>query len=167
MTSIRKFLALFAILAISTVSLTAQEVTDEQLDKFAAAYQSVQSANMEAQQQMVQVIEDHDLTPQRFNEIHQGVSDPNQEVDATDEEKKNHKAAFAEIESMNEEIQANMEKKIKAAGLSMEEYEAIVNKLQTDPELQQKLQAKFQQSQGGGQQPQGQQPQGQQPQGQR
>lgn len=140
----KKVFAFALVFALGTTALFAQEITDDQFDKFATAFQTVQEANNKAQMQMVTVIEDEGLTAERFNTIHQATLDPNQESDATAKEKKQHQAALAKLEAKNEELQAQMEEKIKASGLTMEKYQEIFQKVQTDPEMQQKLMARFQ-----------------------
>ena len=58
----------------------------------------------------------------------------------TEEEKKKHKEVVAEIESMQGEFQKEMENAISEQGLEVERYEKIAMALQTDTELQQRLQ---------------------------
>lgn len=140
----KKVFAFALVFVLGTTALFAQEITDDQFDKFATAFQTVQEANNKAQMQMVTVIEDEGLTAERFNTIHQATLDPNQESDATAKEKKQHQAALAKLEAKNEELQAQMEEKIKASGLTMEKYQEIFQKVQTDPEMQQKLMSRFQ-----------------------
>ncbi|MFN2262045.1 MAG: DUF4168 domain-containing protein [Psychroflexus sp.] len=147
----------------ATVAQTESKVSDADLEKFADAYMALQQDNQQVQQKMVTAIEGEGLSAERFNEIHQASMDPNSESDASAEEKKQHEAALAQVEKIQEGNQKKMEKKIKEKGLTMEKYEAIGAKLQQDPEMQQKLQAMMMKKQGGGQQ-QGQMQRGQ-PQG--
>lgn len=140
----KKVFAFALVFALGTTALFAQEVTDEQFDKFAKAFQTVQQENNKAQMEMVAVIEEEGLTAERFNTIHQASIDPNTESDATDKEKKQHQAALSKLEAKNEKLQAQMEEKIKASGLSMEKYQEIYQLVQTDPEMQQKLMERFQ-----------------------
>ena len=116
------------------------DVSDEELAKFADAYQRIRMVNQKAQQQMVKKVEDGGFDVKRFNEIHQASLDPNTESDATAEEKKKHKAVIAEIESMQGKFQKEMEGAIEEQGLEVARYEKIAMALQTDTELQQRLQ---------------------------
>ena len=50
---------------------------------------------------------------------------------------------MADIKKKQASVQEGMEKKIKEAGLDMVTYQGIMQKLQTSPELQQKLQQKM------------------------
>lgn len=135
----------------STLAQTENKVSDADLEKFADAYMSLQKGSQEVQQKLVSAIEEEGLTAQRFNEIHQASMDPNTASDASAEEKKQHKAALAEVQKIQEGNQKKMEKKVKEKGLTMEKYQEIASKLQQDPEMQQKLQAMMMKKQGGGQ----------------
>ena len=128
---------LFAFALLGTASVFAQtqqlpqqqqqavevDVSDEELSKFADAYQRIRMVNQEAQKAMAKKVEDSGFDIQRFNEIHQAALDPNTESDATEEEKKKHKEVVAEIESMQGEFQKEMENAISEQGLEVERYE--------------------------------------------
>lgn len=116
------------------------EVNDDELSKFANAYQGITVVNQEAQQKMVEVVEEGGFDVQRFNEIHQASLDPNQEVEVSSEEEAKHKEVVEEIEGMQGEFQQEMEEIIKKEGLTVERYEQLAMALQTDQELQQRLQ---------------------------
>ena len=66
------------------------EVSDAELEKFATAFQQVRVITMEAQQEMAGVVANEGMEIQRFNEIHTAALDPEVEVTATEEEKKQH-----------------------------------------------------------------------------
>ncbi|HSP11132.1 MAG TPA: DUF4168 domain-containing protein, partial [Salegentibacter sp.] len=103
--------------------------------------------NQQAQQEMIKTVEDSGFDVQRFNEIHQASLDPNQEVEVSSEEKAKHKEVVTEIEGMQGKFQKDMEEVIEKEGLSIERYEQLAMALQTDTELQQRLQ-KLMQGQG-------------------
>ncbi len=145
MNRIAKILSILTIAFLTSFSVQAQEVSDEQFDKFVSAFQAVQQENMKAQEKMMGVIEEEGLTVEKFNEIHQASLNPNAEVEASDEDKRKHKSALAKVEAMNDDIQKLMESKIQEAGLTPEEFEMINQQVQSDPEMQQKLMEKFQQ----------------------
>jgi len=116
------------------------DVSDEELSKFADAYQKIRMVNQQAQQEMAKTVEDSGFDIQRFNEIHQASLDPNTEVDATEDELTKHKEVVSEIEGMQGEFQKEMENAISEEGLDVARYEKIAMALQTDTELQQRLQ---------------------------
>lgn len=116
------------------------DVSDAELAKFADAYQKIRMVNQKAQQEMVKKVEDGGFDVQRFNKIHQASLDPNTEVDATEEEMSKHKEVVADIEGMQGKFQKEMEDAISDEGLEVKRYEKIAMALQTDTELQQRLQ---------------------------
>jgi hypothetical protein len=116
------------------------DVSDSELAKFADAYQKIRMVNQKAQQEMVKKVEDGGFDVQRFNKIHQASLDPNTEADATEEEMNKHKEVVAEIEGMQGKFQKEMEEAISTEGLDVSRYEKIAMALQTDTELQQRLQ---------------------------
>ncbi len=116
------------------------EVTDAELSKFAAAFQGIRVIGQQSQQEMMQVVQEEGMNVERFNEIHQASLDPQVEVEATTEEKAQHKSIISELEVMQASMQKQMEKVITEAGLSLERYEQIAMGLQADRELQQRLQ---------------------------
>ena len=78
---------------------------------------------------------------ERFSTIQQAVSNPNQEVEATDAEMKKHDAIMAEIKKMQPAIEAKMEKAVADSGITIERYQAIGTALQQDKSLQQRFQS--------------------------
>ena len=116
------------------------DVSDNELSKFADAYQEIRMVNQKAQQKMVKKVEDNGFEIQRFNEIHQASLDPNAEVEVSEEEKTKHKEVVAEIEGMQGDFQKEMEDAISKNELDVERYEKIAMALQTDTKLQQRLQ---------------------------
>lgn len=118
-------------------------VSDADLDKFADAYTAVQQESQKVQQEMMGVIQEAGLEPQRFNEMYEASMTEGKEVDTDADEQKKFDKAMTDIKKKQASVQENMEKKIKEAGLDMVTYQGIMQKLQTSPELQQKLQQKM------------------------
>lgn len=133
--------SLFFLTLFSATAQTSENVSDADLEKFAQAYQSVQQSNQQIQQKMVAAIEDEGISADRFNAIYQAKMDPEQEVDATDDEMEKQQAAMAKVEAMQQSFQKEMEDKIKEKGLTMQQFQDLSTKIQNSPELQQKLQA--------------------------
>lgn len=139
----RKLFAVLIVFAASSLSINAQDVSDAQFKKFAVAFEAVQKDNNKAQLEMVEMIEAEGLTAQRFNEIHMASLNANQESDASASEKKKHQAILGKLEERNVVLQAAMESKIKEAGLTVEEYQQIFQKIQSDPAMQERFKAYF------------------------
>ena len=136
------FLFLATLGAISMSAQTeAKKVTDQELNKFANAYQAVQVENQKAQQEMVAMIEESGLDVEKFQNIQKAQMDPNTEVEATEKELTAHKQVMAKIQEMQPKLQSEMEGLIKKQGLTMQRYQEVAAAIQTNQELQQQLQA--------------------------
>ncbi len=136
-------LLLFTLIGVMTAfaqSEQQKEVSGEELKQFASAFQQVQTVNQQAQQKMVSTVEEEGLEVQRYNEIQQAQQDPNQEDNATDEELKQYEAATQELEKIQAQAQQEMQGKIIEEGLTVNRYQEIAAIVQSNPELQQKLQ---------------------------
>lgn len=120
------------------------EVSDADLEKFVAALQGIQMVTQQAQQEMMQVVQKEGMEISRFNEIHEATMNPEVEVAVTSEEKATHKKIIGELESMQAGVQQQMEKLITDQGLSLEKYEQIAMRLQSDTALQQRIQQMIQ-----------------------
>ena len=119
------------------------EVSDAELEKFATAFQQVRVITMEAQQEMAGVVANEGMEIQRFNEIHTAALDPEVEVTATEEEKKQHQKIVSNLETIQAGVQGKMEKAVQDTGISPARYEQIAMGLQNDTELQERLKKTF------------------------
>ena len=131
--------AFVAIFASGVQAQTEQKVTDEQLKKFVKVSQKVQGESMKQQQEMMKVIQDEGISPERFNQIYKAEQNPNKESDASGEEKKQYDAAMKKINAMNKQSQKDMEALIKKEGMKVETYMMINQKLQQDKSLQKRF----------------------------
>ncbi len=119
------------------------EVSDADLEKFATAFQHVRVITMEAQQEMAGVVTKEGMEIQRFNEIHEATLNPEVEVTATEEEKKQHQKIISNLETIQAGVQGKMEKAVGDQGITPARYEQIARVLQNDPELQERLKKTF------------------------
>lgn len=120
------------------------EVTDAELNKFAKAFQGIRVIGQKSQQEMVQVVQNEGMKVERFSKIHEATLNPQMKVEATEEEKAQHKKITSKLEDMQVSVKEQMEEVITKSGLSLERYEQIAMGLQSDRELQQRLQAVLQ-----------------------
>ncbi len=115
--------------------------SDEELESFAGAVTQVITIQQEGQTQMMEKIEEHDLTVQRFNEINMQVQQmPLEEVEATEEELASFMKANEEIETIQMGLEQLLIGAIEDEGISIEKYEEIMGEYQQNPELQQRIQ---------------------------
>ena len=142
-TSSKKIFAALLFFVFSSTALLAQveqkKVTEAELSKFATTFQKMRMMNQEVQMKMSEVVSAEEMEIKRFNEIHKAELDPAVEVEVSKDEKKKYGKIVSEIEKMQVDFQERMEETIKEAGLTVERYQEIATKLQTDPELQERL----------------------------
>ncbi len=137
---ITSLIMMFTICGMGVFAQAEEEVTDQEFKKFASAYQQVQRVDQQAQQNMIKAIKDEGLDVQRFNQLLQAQQDPNQEVDASNEEIKKYESASTELEKIQGQAQQEMQEKITEEGLTVPRYQEISAAIQASPELQEKLQ---------------------------
>lgn len=120
------------------------DISDEELQKFANAFQEVQVENQKIQKDMIAKIEEEGMEVQRFSEIQQAQQNPEQEAEMTAEEEKAIENLMPKLQTIQQESQTVMQEKIKSAGLTMNRYQEIAQMIQQSPELQKKLQSMMQ-----------------------
>ncbi|SHJ19638.1 protein of unknown function [Tangfeifania diversioriginum] len=123
------------------------DVSDGEINQFASVFVELQSMNQGVQQEMMSAVADEGIEVQRFNEIMQAQQDPNQEVDASEDELQNFAKASQAVEQIQAKVQKEMEKVITENDLTVQRYQQIMMAVRTDTELQQRLQQKIQQDQ--------------------
>lgn len=141
----RAFLSpfIFSLLIIFAISTKANPggFTDEEITGFVNAYTKVTDIQQQSQMQMVEVIEEHDMDVQRFNLLYMQMQQmPIEEIDGTDKEKEDMADIIEEIEKIQLEIETVLIKTIEDEGLTIDKYTEIMNEIQQNPELQQRIQ---------------------------
>lgn len=140
----KKITLLILSMLIGIAGLTAQtvekeNVTDDQLKKWAAAFKQVQTVDQQAQQNMITAVEESGMEVPRFIELQQAQADPDTELKAEGEEVALFTAASQKIQQIQQEAQQTMQVKIQDEGLTITEYQEVGAMIQSDPKLQEKL----------------------------
>jgi hypothetical protein len=131
-------------------SLLAQEqpnpdVSDKEVKQFVAARQQVQQVEMATQQEMVGEVNKEEMELNRFNEIMKAQQDPKAEVaPPTEEEMQKVQKIVKTFEDIQLKAQQKMQQSIEEQGLTVERYQQIMNAVQADNELMQKVQESMQ-----------------------
>ncbi len=120
-----------------------EEVTDEELKKFAEVNREMQGGSQKMQLEMKEAIEEQGLKPNQYNQIAQKMEKTDGKAPSVSDE--NKKKAKKASESMKEiqrkhqqKQQQDVQKVLKEKGLSMNRYKQIGGALQKDKELQKK-----------------------------
>lgn len=143
--SICVFLFLGLSVALAQEKQGTDDISDAELEQFADALQIIQSISQTSQQDMVKAVEAEELTVEQFTAIQQAQQDPEKEVDASEADLKKFVSATKAIQEIQMASQQKMQQAITEAGMTVERYQEIAAIAQQDPELQQKIQAFFDQ----------------------
>lgn len=123
------------------------EVSDAELGKIANAFKGIQQVNVQAQQEMVKTVEESGFEMERFNELYEASQSPDKEVEASSEEKEKFGVVMNEMQTKQATFQKQVEEVIVKEGITLERYQQVAVVLQSDKELQQRLQALLTQQQ--------------------
>ncbi len=132
-----------ALLVLFSASLKANPggFSDDELKGFANAVVQVMSIQQQGQMEMIEQIEEHEMTVQRFNEMYMQLQElPIDQIEGSEDEKKSFLEVTEEIESIQMNLETIIITTIEDEGLSIEKYEEIMGVYQQSPELQQKIQ---------------------------
>lgn len=141
-------LILLTIIGISSsVAVTNEDVSDEDLQLFVNAIKLMQNVEMKAQQKMISAVEETGLDVQSYNELQQTMQNPEQAEELSEDDKQKFNTATSAIQQIQMETQVELEEQIKEAGLTVEKYQEIGAIVQNSPELQQKVQEMMQEGQ--------------------
>ncbi len=119
------------------------DVSDEELQLFLDASLKAQEIQMELQMEMIAIVEDEGLEVQTYNDILEGLqmgASP-EDMDMSTEEIEKFENASDQIGEIEEEMEVKLIATIEDEGMDLDRYQEIFAAIQTDPELQQKLQA--------------------------
>ena len=89
---------------------------------------------------MVSTVENEGVEVERFNEIVQSQQDPNQDADASEEEMEIFNTVIRELQIIQNAAQQEMQRAVIDEGLTVERYQELMSQVQTDANLQQRLQ---------------------------
>ena len=135
-----------------TGSLTAQEVlqpqpqkdySDEQIDQFASAVVRVLPVQQEAQAKMIKVIEDNDLSLERFNQIATQLQTSGQAEGVDEKDLEKFDQAAGEIEPIQMDMNERVNEVILEEGLSPQLYQEMANAYTSNPKIKQKVDQKL------------------------
>jgi len=133
---------LIAFLMIGTASFAQTNVSDAELGKFVNALKDIQEVSMNAESQLVQLIQNAGLELNRFNELYNASQNGQVKPEgATEEEAKSFETVMARMQAMQPVIEKQFEDAMTKAGITNERYEEIMVAVQSDPSLQQKIQS--------------------------
>lgn len=117
-----------------------EPISDPEVKQFASAFGEIQQINEKTQEKMVSTVENEGIQVDRFNEIVQSQQDPNQDADASEKEMESFNTAIQELQVIQNAAQQEMQQAVLNEGLTVERYQELMSQVQTDVNLQQRLQ---------------------------
>lgn len=121
------------------------EVTEEDLQRFAVALATIQQVEVQANQYIEDIIDESELSEQRLQEILQMQQlDP---IDVEDEvsssELEEFEQAIEEVSAVHEAAHEQITETIEELGFDLEAFNQLAETIQNDPELMGQLQQMF------------------------
>ncbi len=125
------------------------EVSDEELETFVDISAVAQQVQMEAQSDMIAVVESEDLSVETYNVIAESryMEQPDEQLDVTQEELDKFESASERIGEMERDLDQSVAQAVEQEGMSMDRFMEINMALQQDPSLQQRIQQMMMDSQ--------------------
>ncbi|MEX0980535.1 MAG: DUF4168 domain-containing protein [Bacteroidales bacterium] len=117
-----------------------EPVSDAEVKQFASAFGEIQQINEKTQQKMVSTVENEGIQVDRFNEIVQSQQNPNQDAGTSEKEMESFNTAIQELQVIQNASQQEMQQAVIDEGLTVERYQELMSQVQTDANLQQRLQ---------------------------
>ena len=119
----------------------ATNYSDEKLEKFADATKDVQKMQMEMQQKMASAIQKEGLDPMKFQKMAQAQQSgaESSETEYTEEEQEAYANAMKAVMAMQQNVQTEMQAKLKDHGMTMQEYQTMAMAIQQSPEVTEKV----------------------------
>ncbi|TVR31115.1 MAG: DUF4168 domain-containing protein [Spirochaetaceae bacterium] len=117
-------------------------VDETELAQFVDALQQIEQVQMETQEEMISVLNDLDLSTDRFNELYQAEHNPEFELEQplSDDEEQRYRMAEQELQGIQEDSQVEMSQVVENQGIDIDRFNEIYVALTQDPELQQRVQ---------------------------
>ncbi len=125
------------------------EVSDQELQVFVDASIKAQQIQTEAQMEMIGIVEDEGLDVETYNEIMQGMQmgQSPEDLEVSSDQIERFEKASEMIGEIEQEMEGELISAIEDEGMNLDRYEQIFTAIQTDPELQQKMQQMIQNAQ--------------------
>jgi hypothetical protein len=127
----------------ATSAAPGEPVSETELQQLANVVPELQAIQESAQTEVMTVVEESGLSPERFNQIAQAQTSPEVEAEAaveiTPDEQTAFETVFNEIQRIEQEFLTQREQLLQAEGLTVERYKEIMAAVQQDPALLQQV----------------------------
>ncbi|WPP48425.1 DUF4168 domain-containing protein [Catalinimonas niigatensis] len=125
-----------------------EDFTDDELKLFLKANKSVAMVQQEAEQKMIQAIEEEEMDINRFNEIANAQQNPQAEPDVSEDEMATFTKAAEKVMAVQRETQSEVAAAVESEGMEFTDYREIMMAYQSSPVVQEKLTKLIEEEQG-------------------
>jgi len=119
------------------------EISDEELVRFAETSDNIQPIQQQAQGDIQQVVEDEGMEFDRFRQVMMAMQNPQMadQMDVSSEEEETIQAVQPKLMEIQMEAEQEIVSEIEDSELDVERYQAIFYSLQQHPELMERLES--------------------------
>jgi len=114
-------------------------VSDTQIEQFAAAYADIQAIQQQVQPEITEAVEAEGLAVEEFEAIMAAQQSPEAEAQVTPEQSQQFTAAYERVTEIQTAARTDMQAAIQEEGLTVEEFEQILAMAQQDPTLAERI----------------------------
>ncbi len=134
------------------------DVSDDELETFVEVNINFQETQMGAQEEMMGILEEEEISIENYNQIAQGMQmgQSEEDLEVSSDEIDKFERASERVAEIEERLDAEFEEAVAASGMDSERFMEINMMIQQNPELMQRVQQMIQQE--GGMEGQQQQP---------
>jgi uncharacterized iron-regulated protein len=118
--------------------------TDQELEQFVKAVSEVMVIQEESQTEMMNAIEENNITVERFNEmLMEGQAQGQENIEASEEELLAFTNSMNEVQTLQMQMQEKMMKAITDNGLDINQYQNIMQSYEVNEEVKNKVDQLF------------------------
>ncbi|MDB9312806.1 DUF4168 domain-containing protein [Spirulina sp. CS-785/01] len=117
-----------------------ENISDQELEKFADAWISVVNIERDTRQEIVEIVQDAGFEPQRFGDIaeaYQSQTEPTPPL--TSEEETSFEQAAQQIQSLRENTRNEMQQAVRSQGLDPQRFSELLTAVREDQALQEEV----------------------------
>lgn len=117
------------------------EVSDEELETFSSALQTIQTIHEDAQPDITEAIKEEGMEPDRFSQIARSQQNPQSNLEVSDQEMQQFNSAMSQVREIQSDIIEKQKTAVQEEGMSPERFQEILTAVRQDQQLQQRLQS--------------------------
>lgn len=117
------------------------EVSDDEMKSFVEITMDAQKIQMDAQTEMIELVEEAGISVERFNQILTGMQNGQSQTDMgmDDDEMKRFDDVLDELEAVQVKVEGQIIEVIESKGMELDRFQEINFAIQMSPELQAKF----------------------------